>query len=105
MIKRSFMAAGSIFCAVHACANVVSSTDCIFSNVDFSYSTNITINLCSAISVHQAQGMFPKDSGNDVIAPVHVKHRNSSLAQAITVVLFIPGIILLLFSGFTKSAK
>ncbi len=105
MIKKSLTAFLIIFCSINVIAenNVA---DCIFSGEISALNSDKLVNLCSTNYEPKTRiSAVPNVSNNDVITLFHVKQKKSSLAESITVVLFIPGLILLLFSRFTKSAK
>jgi len=80
--------------------------DCAPFNRDFARSENTVFELCQReISQPQIEILLSGTTHTEVAAPFNLKHNKSSLAESITVVLFIPALILLLFSRFTKSAK
>lgn len=103
MTIKTLMAAIIFFSAINAVADS-GSPDCLsFENV----LSHAPTSMCNLIPAHQSENdsVSTHDANNDVVSLFHVKETKSSIAEAITVVLFIPGLILLLFSRFTKSAK
>ena len=107
MIKKSLMAAILFFYSI----NVISQTDitrCNFSAKNQAINLSNNFNLCDIDNFHRLNEEFtpaPSHAHNEASFPFHVKKNKGSLAQSVTVMLFIPGLIILLFSRHSKSAK
>ncbi|RYY76882.1 MAG: hypothetical protein EOO52_05155 [Gammaproteobacteria bacterium] len=107
MIKNSFMAAILFLYSINAISQT-EITGCNFFDKTQAANSGINSNLCGFDSTQkQTEGFAnePNEEQNKKSFPFHVGKNKSSLAESLTVVLFIPGLIILLFSRLIKSAK
>jgi hypothetical protein len=107
MIKKSLMAVILFFYSLAAISQTETNS-CNFSGKAQAANFNVHFNSCGIDTTHKPTEGFANashEANADTHFPFHVRKNKSSLAESLTVVLFIPALIILLFSRLTKSAK